>query len=237
MTKIVCLSDTHGRLPYDLPPSDITLLAGDLVPGGDALRLWGHAHGIRGSNPNVLEAVWLDIPFRAWLNWIPTKKVIAVAGNHDRVFEQAPELVPKLPWCYLQDNFIIFEGLKIYASPHQLNFCNWSFNLSEEELARKWRMIPDDTNILLLHGPPYGYGDLAPRTVTDANEQTWPGGEHIGSLSLLERIHELKQLRLCVYGHCHSGRGDWKLGEATLANVTLLDEQYKMVHKPYVFEI
>jgi len=31
---------------------------------------------------------------------------------------------------------------------------------TEEEMLGKWKMIPDDTDILITHGPPYGNHNL-----------------------------------------------------------------------------
>ncbi len=89
-------------------------------------------------------------------------------------------------------------------------------------------MIPDGTDILITHGPPHGFGDAAPR---DRNSF-----ENVGSPSLLKRIKEVKP-KLVVFGHIHEGRGQWHLGDTTLANVTLLDGRYRAVHDPVEFTL
>jgi Icc-related predicted phosphoesterase len=212
--KIVAMSDLHGTLP-DVPACDLLLLAGDLTPVAD--------HRI------ASQAAWLDGEFRRWLGRQKARKVIGVAGNHDFIFQNAPHLVPRdLPWTYLQDDGTPWEGLRIYGSPWQLWFFDWAFNLSEEELRRKWALIPPGVDVLLLHGPPYGYGDGVPE-----------GGGKVrrcGSTSLLERIEELKP-RLAVFGHIHEGRGEWQLGPTRLANVTILDATYKHVYPPWEWDL
>jgi len=36
-------------------------------------------------------------------------------------------------------------------------FCDWAFNLERgEPLQKKWDLIPEDTDILITHGPPIG---------------------------------------------------------------------------------
>jgi hypothetical protein len=135
---------------------------------------------------------------------------------------------PNLPWVYLQDGATTCQGLKIYGTPWQPRFFDWAFNLDEPDLERIWAVIPDDTDVLVTHGPPYGHGDFAPRP---------GGGEHVGSPSLAKRVAELKRLKLMVYGHIHEGRGLYRLGDAVLANVSLLDGQYRPVHEPMVFEV
>ena len=112
------------------------------------------------------------------------------------------------------------------------NFFWWSFNLAEKDLVEKWALIPNDTDILIVHGPPHGYGDKAPRV-------GGKGFEHVGSPSLLEKIKIIKP-KICVYGHVHGGYGTYKipeLPEIILANCSLLNEKYELVNKPMIFEL
>lgn len=212
--KIVGISDLHGILP-EIPACDLLLIGGDICPVRD--------HGLE------RQATWLDTTFRAWLKQVPARKVVGVAGNHDFVFQQAPERVPAdLAWTYLEDTGTIWEGLRIWGTPWQPWFFDWAFNLYEEELVAKWALIPEGTDILVLHGPPYEHGDGVPE-----------GGGRVrrtGSPSLLERILAVKP-RLAVFGHIHEGRGQWTLGRTVLANVSILNEHYTHVHPPWVHEL
>ena len=211
--KIVALSDLHGQLPRNVPACDLLLLAGDLTPVTN--------HGLN------FQASWLDGEFRFWLKRQPARKIIGIAGNHDLVFEHAPEKVPRdLPWTYLQDSGITWEGLHIWGTPWQPWFWDWAFNGNPEQLQRQWALIPNGTDILIVHGPPRGYGDGV------------PGGDGVrlcGCPHLLERIKEV-QPRLVVFGHIHEGRGEWQLGPTRLANVTSVDAEYRAAHEPFVFE-
>ncbi|HMC64192.1 MAG TPA: metallophosphoesterase [Gemmataceae bacterium] len=206
--RICAVADLHGFLP-EIPACDLLLIAGDICPATD--------HSL------FFQIEWLATEFRAWLSR-RTMPVVAIWGNHDLIGEHAPELVPRLPWTLLQDSATEFGGLKIYGSPWQLRFFDWAFNLDEPELAQKWALIPEDTDILLLHGPPYGFGD-------------WVGrGKHEGSPSLRERIFQVRP-KLAVFGHIHEGRGRWFEDGVMLANVTLMDEAYRPVHEPAMFEL
>jgi Icc-related predicted phosphoesterase len=212
--KVVAVSDLHGNLPA-IPPCDLLLLAGDITPVRDH-RL---SH----------QAEWLDTTFRAWLKQVPARKVIGVAGNHDFIFEQAPERVPRdLPWTYLQDSGTTWEGLRIWGTPWQPWFFDWAFNLHEPELVAKWALIPTGTDILVLHGPPFGYGDGVPERDGKVRR--------CGSPGLLARIEEIKP-HLVVFGHIHEGRGEWRLGRTVLANVTLVDEGYDAVYQAWEHEL
>ena len=51
------------------------------------------------------------------------------------------------------------DNVRIYGSPWQPEFYNWAFNLPRngEEMKARWDAIPDNTDILITHGPAYGY--------------------------------------------------------------------------------
>ncbi len=54
----------------------------------------------------------------------------------------------------------MIEGLKFYGSPWQPTFHNWAFNLDRgEEIKKVWDKIPNDTDVLITHGPPFGILD------------------------------------------------------------------------------
>jgi Icc-related predicted phosphoesterase len=207
--RVVAVSDLHGMLPT-IPACDLLLIAGDICP-------------LRDHRP-AAQAVWLDTDFRRWLRGLPARQIVFVAGNHDRFFQEKPHLVPRdLPAVYLQDAGLEWEGLQIWGTPWQPRFCDWAFNLDEPDLTAKWALIPDDTDILVAHGPPHGYGDGVPER---------NGVRHEGSPSLLRRIEQMRP-RLVVYGHIHEGRGEWTLGETVLANVTLVDARYQSIYEPW----
>jgi hypothetical protein len=58
---------------------------------------------------------------------------------------------------YLENEFTIVHGYKIYGSPLTPEFCGWAFMYQTDEEAKKnWEKVPDDVDILVTHGPPYG---------------------------------------------------------------------------------
>jgi Icc-related predicted phosphoesterase len=211
--KIVAVSDLHGILP-SVPSCDLLLIAGDICPVGN--------HDLD------YQASWLDTDFRAWLKSQPARQTVFVAGNHDFIFQNLPEQVPQnLPAVYLEDSAFHWNGLTIWGTPWQPWFHDWAFNLYEPQLKEKWDLIPPPTDILVVHGPPQGYGDGVPSR---------QGVRRTGSPSLLARIETI-QPKLVVFGHIHEGRGQWQVGKSTLANVTLLNEKYEPVYEPFVFEL
>jgi predicted phosphodiesterase len=207
--KVCATADTHGYLPK-VPPCDLFLIAGDFCPA---------------TNHNVAyQAGWLETKFKPWLESVPAKKIVGVAGNHDFIFERTPSFVPALPWTYLQDNYCIYEGLKIYGTPWQPPFCDWAFNARDEVREKYFSLINTDVNILVTHGPPYGYGDRV-------------RSENVGCKFLRHRLDSLVELKLHVFGHIHENYNEWAFGKAKLANVAYVDENYLSVNPITKFEV
>jgi Icc-related predicted phosphoesterase len=223
MPRIVLLSDTHNA--HD----EIQIPAGDiLIHAGDA------------TNQGTIEEI---AQFSGWFKKLPHKYKIFVAGNHDWLFETNPQSARKLVEgiIYLQDSFVEIENLKIYGSPWQPRFFDWAFNLRRgTELAEKWRLIPNDTNVLITHGPPYGILDEAPRGSLP--------NENVGCEDLRGRIEELvsfDRLKLHIFGHIHFCYGvTEKFGEmfnrkegVKFVNASNCDESYAPINPPIVFDL
>jgi Icc-related predicted phosphoesterase len=212
--KIVCLSDTHNcNELIDVPDGDILIHAGDATG--------------RGTVAEVQE-------FNKWLSNLPHKYKIFVAGNHDWLFETnnlyARSLLSKSVF-YLQDSAVEIEGLKIYGSPWQPRFFDWAFNLMRgAELAEKWQMIPDDTDILITHGPPNGILDEVPREFFI---------ENTGCEELKKKVEELSKnsLKLHIFGHIHCGYGRTEKFGVKFVNASNCDEAYEPTQLPIVVEL
>lgn len=200
MTKIVCLSDTHGQhWQIDVPPGDILIHAGDFCSG-------------RGSLAQVAD-------FNRWLGTLPHTHKVVIAGNHDFPLQDKPTCARLIQNAhYLRDSSVVLEGYKIYGSPWQPTFHNWAFNLPRggAELSAKWDAIPDDTDILVTHGPPAGICDL---TTT---------GESVGCAALRRRTENIPGLFLHVFGHIHEARGVCGDEQPWRINASIVDEQYDL---------
>ncbi len=213
--KIVCLSDTHncnGQI---------------VVPDGDVLIHSGDA---------TITGTQYEIElFSRWFAGLPHKYKIFVAGNHDWLFEQdrmSAESLLDMGIIYLQDSFAMIDGLKFYGSPWQPRFYDWAFNLMRgPEIAEKWRMIPDDVEVLITHGPPNGILDIVPTR--------W-GTENAGCEELRLRISELGgagKLKLHVFGHIHCGHGMHEEFGVRFVNASICDEQYAPTQEPLVVDL
>lgn len=202
--RIAALADLHGHLP-DTPACDVLVIAGDVTPTTD--------------HDSAFQARWLRDTFAPWLERQPAGAAVGIAGNHDFVFERAPELVPDLPWTYLEDSGATIGGVSFWGSPWTPWFFGWAFNapegdLDETFLHERYAPVPADTDVLVIHGPPSEFGDLTTR------------GQHVGSVAELELIDRIGP-RLAIFGHIHEGRGAWEIGATRMANVSYVDVRYE----------
>jgi Icc-related predicted phosphoesterase len=208
MPRLVLLSDTHNA--HD----EI------IVPDGDILIHAGDA-----TNYGTIEEIRA---FNRWFKNLPHKHKILVAGNHDWLFEKAPELAQRLlapNIIYLQDSTIEIENLKIYGSPWQPCFFDWAFNLPRgAALAERWQLIPSDTNVLITHGPAYG--------ILDQN----PSGNYCGCEELLKFVEKIKP-QLHVFGHIHYSYGVTEKFGVRFANASNCDENYNPINTPLVINL
>jgi Icc-related predicted phosphoesterase len=202
--RIVLFSDTHGHYwQTDIPEGDILVFAGDFAGIGSLDDL---------------------IDFNIFLDQLPHRHKIVVAGNHDFCFQEHPENSRRILTnaTYLQDESVSIMGLIFYGSPWQPWFLDWAFNLkTAKELKEKWDLIPTNTDVLITHCPPYGYGDL--------NDMQ----EHVGDKELLMAIKRVKP-KISVFGHIHEGYGKWKVGPTRLLNVSVCDGYNRLTNASVV---
>jgi Icc-related predicted phosphoesterase len=174
MLTLVAMADTHTfHTGLFVPDGDVLIHAGDLCRVGSLDEL---------------------AQVRGFLDGLPHRYKIVVAGNHDRAFEDQPAAARILfeKFIYLQDQAYTVEGIKFYGSPWTPEFNDWAFNLPRgAALAEKWALIPEHVDVLITHGPPYGISD---------NAGTMAGRE--GCEDLLLRIQNIAP-KLHIFGHIH----------------------------------
>ncbi len=212
--KFVCISDTHCQLDrIEIPDGDVLLHAGDLT--------------YRGTFQETSKELFELSKHRARF-----KHIVLVEGNHDWLGARDSSLMNEL--CkdngitLLKDSSVTIEGVRLYGSPYQPEFCQWAYNLPRgKALKVKWDAIPDDTHVLITHGPPKGILDLVPR----------PKGFRAGCDDLLNRVQQLKDLKLHVFGHLHMNHGSIKMGNTTFVNASVCTEEYKPTNQPIIISI
>ncbi len=221
---IDCIADLHGYYPK-LEGGDLLIVAGDLTK--------------RDTKEDYAE-------FMKWLDPISFsyKKIMLIAGNHDNLVQEHGKSILPTFCNYLYDSGTEFEytetaldctlvfdrKLKIWGSPWTAAFpgmnprCKAFTVDTEEELAEKWALIPNDTDILITHSPPYAMMDAV---------YDYEAGKirNCGSKSLHERICKLN-LKLHVFGHIHEGYFERKIGNCTFVNASHVNEHYQPVNKP-----
>lgn len=217
--RIVCISDTHLHQGFPIPDGDVLIHAGD----------------------GTSQGTWREVA--QWLNWMaaqPHRRKIVVAGNHDFLFETEPEVarlfVPD-SIDYLQDSGTRFRGVNFWGSPWQPAFNDWAFNLPRgPQLGEKWKLIPNDTDVLITHSPPFGIldrvlspplGEAALATNVDVP---------LGCEDLLFRVHAIRP-RVHVFGHIHDSYGTQVLAKTIFVNACICDEDYKPTRKPIVIDL
>ncbi|MGA1870330.1 MAG: metallophosphatase domain-containing protein [bacterium] len=203
--KIVILSDTHGfHEQITIPCGDILIYAGDIC------------------HQSTINEI---IQFDKFLAQLPHRYKIIIAGNHDFPFQNAPYRV-KASLChciYLQDSGIEIEGIKIYGSPWQPWFFDWAFNLQRgRQIKEKWDLIPDDTDVLITHGPPFGILDTV-------------DGHSEGCEELLKAIYRIKP-KYHIFGHIHEGYGQSFQNNTLFINASICNEHYQPVHDAHICE-
>jgi len=218
--KITASSDLHGRIKYpalkNIKPCDVFIIAGDIFSNYSY-----ESHIDARKQFTKLEK------FNKIITEIPAKHVIVVAGNHDWVFEYQKQRYLNLNFIYLQDDGIEIDGIHFWGTPWQPEFCNWAFNLPREgdKIKEYFSMIPDKTNILITHSPPFGILD---QTIFK---------EQVGSKILLDKIKKLPNLKAHIFGHIHESYGEVIKNGIRFLNASICNEKYQPIRKMHHFEV
>jgi Icc-related predicted phosphoesterase len=96
---------------------------------------------------------------------------------------------------------------------------------SAEDRRRLYAQIPEDTDILVTHGPPYSVLDAAPGSNSNA-----------GCPELLQAVLRIKP-RMHIFGHVHAANGICEVDDITFINAALLGADGDLAARPLVFEI
>jgi Icc-related predicted phosphoesterase len=210
--RIVAISDTHEQHDQlNIPDGDVLIHSGDFTYTGK------------------VEAV---VSFNAWLGRLPHKYKIIIAGNHDKLFERNPTLAESLITnaVYLKDSSVDIEGLSFYGSPWTPSFGHgWAFNANRgEHIQLYWDKIPEKTDVLITHGPPYGLLDEVPH---------YNGVENVGCEKLMEEIIYRVKPKIHIFGHIHEGYGQIELYSVKFVNASTCTGSYMPTNKPIVIDL
>ena len=195
--KILHISDTHGchRQLHDLPQADIIVHSGDFT--------------MNGSEQEALD-------FINWFCDLPYPQKIFICGNHDDSLYGATIDGLDGNVHYLCNSGVEIDGVKLYGVPMFMGDC-----ISDRQ-TKHYANIPDDTDILITHTPPFGILDF------DDNI-------NYGSEELLARITTV-QPRLHLFGHIHSQHGTTVLNRTTFSNGAIMNADYSNFRMPNLIE-
>lgn len=206
--KIIAISDTHNtHKKIKINPCDILLHTGDFSKFGS-----------RREFRNFLE----------WFSKQPAKHKIFICGNHDSVGILNKDLVENtsknLGVVYLCNNGINIDGINFYGMPWTPKWGPWSFmeERNSSKLMNHVNSIPDNTHVLLTHGPPFGTLD---------NNFFY---QNVGCELLKNKIKNMKNLKLHCFGHIHESGGKCEINNGVyFVNSCQVNTIHKIVNNPY----
>lgn len=231
MSLICFISDTHSKHEQlKIPTCDVLIHCGD-----------------EGTRTDLFELN----SFLIWFENQKAKKKIFIAGNHSIIldkdwvekkyydnaisgliakqnYEDGQKLLTQFDVVYLLNSGFEYEGIKFWGSPYSPSFHRqyWAFNADRgEEIKRHWDLIPNDTDVLITHGPP--------KYILD---RCFNDGFHAGCEELNKKINEHQYL-IHASGHIHEGYGTHWQQNTLCINSSVLNEDYKLTNKPIMVEL
>jgi Icc-related predicted phosphoesterase len=199
---IVCIADTHElHRELALPDGDILIHAGDFTMFSKSA------------------AAILD--FNEWLGELPHAYKLVIPGNHEFFLESKPSMRSLISNAtVLIDEGIEMMGLTIWGSP-VTPLSGGAFGRSSPvDRANLYSKIPDDVEVLVTHGPPYGILDTTPVNTHAA-----------GCPELLKAVNRLKP-KLHVFGHIHGAHGMTSTEKTLFVNAALLGPEGDLNKSP-----
>lgn len=195
--KFIAISDTHGcHRQLNLPKGDVLLHAGDVCNQGDK---------------NHIE------DFLEWIKELDFEHKILIRGNHDINLNTKSSLLnltmPK-GVVQLDHSGIEINHIPIWGIPFPLD---WN--------KRTWESIPNNTQVLITHQPPFSILDNPPCSPS------------IGSKKLLKKVKSI-QPKVHLFGHIHASYGKKEIGNTLFLNASAYKASKNMIiNKPFVFEL
>jgi len=194
--RIWHISDTHGNHKSLEVPKDIDIV----IHSGDA-----------SNSINPRENLVEFVDFFDWFASLNIPNKVFVPGNHETSVDRG--LFPKQNFedsgiHFLRESSVVISGLNIWGSPITPTYGQWSFMVARHKTDRYWQQIPDDTDILVTHGPPFG--------VLDGTYDVDGRYDFCGDRALQKRVFALNPKLMC-FGHIHNCKDIVNAGTRTVA--------------------
>ncbi|MDT0646962.1 metallophosphatase domain-containing protein [Zunongwangia sp. F260] len=205
--KITCISDTHGRhSELTLPTADVLVHAGDFTEAGTKKE---------------------TLDFLDWFSRQEHEHKVLIAGNHDFFLEKNQKQLDFLPANihYLNDSGTKIGKYNFWGSPVTPGNSNWAFERARGKSIRKhWEKIPENTNVLITHTPPYKIMDIL------------DNGTAIGCEEL-QRYVDTIEPQLHIFGHIHNSYGSVRTKKTLFINSSCLDGRYRNINAPITYSV
>lgn len=255
--RFVLVSDTHSCPSWNkaIPDGDVFIHAGDLTLGGTKEQIEVTYRKIK-NLPHKIKLViagnhdlGMDKDFMARHSNKMKRHGSGVNRSNQallrRMWNSREATAAGLIFLDHEATTINIRGraFNVFGSPYSPEFFDWAYMYPVDEdiwspaskatIQRPGGGVPDNTDILITHGPPFG--------VLDQIANIGP----VGCRFLLKRLGEV-QPALHVFGHIHEGAEQGLLrkyfgggnGRETISvNAAVLDEHYRLSYRPTVIDL
>lgn len=246
MKRITHISDTHNKhnqLNGKLVGGDILIHSGDISSLGrkrevesfikwfNAIDNYTHKIFIAGNHDMSFDSEKL---MQDKIDYFDGKRTVwDTEGNTHIPAEGKPDWLIELlenglddNVYYLENSDITIDGLKVWGSPITPSFgYGWGFNKNRGyDINEVWNGIPSDTDIVITHGPIFGYCD-----------RTQYGGINVGCEQLYHKLNEVNP-KLHFSGHIHEAYGYRSTNWGYAFNGCSCDLGYMVNNMPMTFD-
>lgn len=225
MIRTWVISDTHQEhWKLKVPDVDLIIHCGDFT-----------------NSPNRIQNQVECYNFLDWWNGLAVEYKILIGGNHDlSLFYKDVERTQFRNTYVLDDSGIEIDGIKFFGSSWSPTFGSdrWVFNKARGKMAEVWKNIPDDTEVLITHGPPQGILDLTSDIEGNGRQKIC-----VGCKSLYNRIQELPRITYSLFGHIHNESGCINSGifvdskNIKYINASVTDIKYNLINNGYIIKL
>jgi len=238
--RLTAISDTHNKhqsLTNNLPGGDILIHSGDFTSIGRKKEIENFIKWFNEID-NYAYKIFIagnhDLTFDSEVLF----RDKSVHFDKKQYFE--PPEIGKPKWLssllqtglepntfYLENSFVMLDDIKIWGSPISPSFGNgWAFNKDRGyDINQVWKKIPMDTDIVITHGPIYGYCDKSANTY-----------ENVGCVDLYNTLKKIN-IPLHFSGHIHEGYGYKETIWGGYAfNGCTCNLSYKPINEPITFD-
>lgn len=238
--RITHISDTHNKhnqLNGLLPGGDLLIHSGDISSLGrqsEVERFVKWFNGIDNYANKIFIAGNHDMSFDSEQLLVnKLKHFDGVSDSDEFVSIGKPQWLEVLLTSdlnqnvfYLENSFVMLDDIKIWGSPITPTFgYGWGFNVNRGyDINQIWNRIPNDTDIVITHGPIHSYCDRTDR-----------GGLNVGCEQLYHRLNEVKP-QLHFSGHIHEAYGYRHTNWGYAFNGCNCDLSYLINNKPMTFD-